>query len=113
MKAFLLIVMTTEIVKVLDYQLSHGLEFEKKYIDSTIKKIFKVEAYMLKREIKKVETKLSDFEKRYKTSSDTFYQKFNEGKLGDDRAYITWFAYKDTYDRLMERLKEIERIVNA
>jgi hypothetical protein len=105
--------MNTEIVKVLDYQLSHGLDFEKKYIDSTINKIFKVELYMLKREIKTVETKLSEFEKSYKMSSDSFYKKFNEGKLGDDRGYISWFAYKDTYNKLIERLKEIQSIVHA
>ncbi len=46
-------------------------------------------------------------------SSNNFYKKFNEGKLGDDREYIKWFAYKDTYNRLKERLKEIERVVHA
>ena len=105
--------MNAEIVKVLDYQLSHGLDFEKKYIDSTINKIFKVELYMLKREIKKVEIKLSEFEKCYKMSSDSFYKKFNEGNLGDDRGYLNWFAYKDTYNKLIERLKEIQSIVHA
>ena len=105
--------MTAEIVRVLDYQLSHGLEFEKKYIDLTINKIFKVELHMLKREIKNVEVKLSEFEKCYNMSSDSFYQQFNEGKLGDDRGYINWFAYKDTYNRLIERLMEIQRIVHA
>ena len=105
--------MSAEIVKVLDYQLSHGLEFEKKYIDSTINKIFKVELSMVKREIKNIEGKLSEFENYYKMSSDTFYEKFNEGKMGDDRGYIKWFAYKDTYNKLMERLMEIEKIVHA
>jgi hypothetical protein len=46
-------------------------------------------------------------------SSDSFYKKFNEGKLGDDRGYISWFAYKDTYNKLIERLKEIQSIVHA
>lgn len=105
--------MTAEIVKVLDYQLSHGLDFEKKYIDSTINKIFKVELFMLKREIKQVEIKLSEFEKCYHMSSDSFYEKFNEGKLGDDRGYLNWFAYKDTYNKLIERLEEIQSIVHA
>ena len=77
--------MSAEIVKVLDYQLSHGLEFEKKYIDSTINKIFKVELSMVKHEIKKIETKLSEFENYYKMSSESFYIKYNDGKMGDDR----------------------------
>lgn len=106
-------VMNAENVKVLDYHFSHGLEFEKKYIGSTINKMFKVELSMVKRELGKVEIVLSEFEKRHKMSSNNFYKKFNEGKLGDDREYIKWFAYKDTYNRLKVRLKEIERVIHA
>lgn len=66
-----------------------------------------------KRELKQVKNSLADFEKRHKMSSDEFYEKFNAGKLGDDREYIKWYAYKDTFNKLMERLKEIEKIVHA
>ncbi len=106
-------IMSTEYVKAINTQLSRGLEFEKKYIASTINKMFKVELSMVKREIKQVEKALSDFEKRHKTSSDEFYKKFSAGKLGDDREYIKWYAYKDTHNKLMDRLKEIERLVHA
>lgn len=67
----------------------------------------------IRREIKKVEDSLIDFEKRYNISSDQFYEKFNAGELGDEREYIRWYAYKDTYNKLIERKKEIERIVHA
>ena len=46
-------------------------------------------------------------------NSDEFYEKFNKGKLGDDREFIKWDAYKDTFNKLMERSKEIEKIVHA
>jgi len=105
--------MSTEYVKILKSQLSHGLEFENKYIVSTINKMLKVELGMIRREIKKVEDSLIDFEKRYNISSDQFYEKFNAGELGDEREYIRWYAYKDTYNKLIERKKEIERIVHA
>ena len=36
-------VMTTEYVKAINSQLSHGLDFEKKYIESTLNKMLKVE----------------------------------------------------------------------
>ena len=84
-----------------------------KYIVSTINKMLKVELGMIRREIKKVEDSLIDFEKRYNISSDQFYEKFNAGELGDEREYIRWYAYKDTYNKLIERKKEIERIVHA
>lgn len=106
-------VMSTEYVKAINTQLSRGLEFEKKYIASTINKMFKVELSMVKRELKQVEKALGDFEKHHKMSSDEFYKKFSAGKLGDDREYIKWYAYKDTHNKLMDRLKEIERLVHA
>lgn len=105
--------MSTEYVKAINTQLSRGLEFEKKYIASTINKMFKVELSMVKRELKQVDKALSDFEKHHKMSSDEFYKKFSAGKLGDDREYIKWYAYKDTHNKLMDRLTEIERLVHA
>ncbi len=105
--------MTTEYAKAINSQLSHGLEFEKKYIESTINKMFKVELGMVKRELKKITDTLTDLEKRHKMSSDEFYEKFNAGKLGDDREYIKWYAYKDTFNKLMDRLKEIEKVIHA
>ncbi len=107
------IIMSSEYAKVLNTQLSQGLELEKKYIASTINKMLKVELGMVKRELKQVENSLKNFEKRHKMSSDEFYEKFNAGKLGDDREYIKWYAYKDTFNKLMERLREIEKIVHA
>lgn len=106
-------VVSSEYVKAINSQLSHGLEFEKKYIESTINKMLKVEPGMVKRELKQIKDSLADFEKRHKMSSDEFFEKFNAGKLGDDREYIKWYAYKDTFNKLIERSKEIEKIVHA
>lgn len=105
--------MSSEYVKLLKFQLSHGLEIEKKYIAATINKMLKVELGMVKKEIEQVMGSLIDFEKRYNMSSDEFYEKFNAGKLGDDREFIKWYAYKDTYNKLTERAKEIERVVST
>jgi len=100
-------------VNALKFQLSHGLEFEKKYITSTMNKMFKVELDMVRREIRQIESSLAELEKRHNMSSDIFYVKFNAGELGDDREYIKWYAYKDTHNKLMERVKEIEKIIHA
>lgn len=105
--------MSTEYVNALVSQLSHGLEFEKKYIASTINKMFKVELGMVRREIRLIEKSLTELEKHHNMRSDVFYEKFNAGELGDDIEYIRWYAYKDTYNKLMERAKEIERIIHA
>lgn len=105
--------MSNEYVNALKFQLSHGLEFEKKYITSTMNKMFKVELDMVRREIRHIESSLAELEKRHNMSSDIFYVKFNAGELGDDREYIKWYAYKDTHNKLMERVKEIEKIIHA
>jgi len=105
--------MSNEYVNALKFQLSHGLEFEKKYITSTMNKMFKVELDMVRREIMQIESSLAELEKRHNMSSDIFYVKFNAGELGDDREYIKWYAYKDTHNKLMERVKEIEKIIHA
>ncbi len=105
--------MSNEYVNALKFQLSHGLEFEKKYITSTMNKMFKVELDMVRREIRQIESSLAELEKRHNMSSDIFYAKFNAGELGDDREFIKWYAYKDTHNKLMERVKEIEKIIHA
>ncbi len=105
--------MSNEYVNALKFQFSHGLEFEKKYITSTMNKMFKVELDMVRREIRQIESSLAELEKRHNMSSDIFHVKFNAGELGDDREYIKWYAYKDTHNKLMERVKEIEKIIHA
>jgi len=105
--------MSADYVNALRSQLFRGLESEKKYIVLTMSKMFKVELNMVRREIKQVEDVLMEFEERHKISSDLFYEKFNAGELGDSQEYIRWYAYKDTYNKLIERAKEIERIVHA
>jgi len=105
--------MSNEYVNALKFQLSHGLEFEKKYITSTMNKMFKVELDMVRREIRQIESSLAELETRHNMSSDIFYVKFNAGELGDDREYIKWYAYKDTHNKLMERAKGIEKTIHA
>ena len=105
--------MSTEYVSALKFQLSHGLEFEKKYITSTMNKMFKVELDMVMREMKQIEIALAELEQRHNMSSDIFYVKFNAGELGDNREYIKWYAYKDTHIKLMERANEIEKLIHA
>ncbi len=105
--------MSAEYVSALKFQLTHGLEFEKKYITSTMNKMFKVELDMVMREMKPIEIKLAELEQHHNMSSDIFYVKFNAGELGDDKEYIRWYAYKDTHIKLMERVNDIEKLIHA
>ncbi|MFH1774032.1 MAG: hypothetical protein ABH874_03635 [Methanobacteriota archaeon] len=97
---------------VLKKQMIHGLDIEKKYIKFTMKKMFKVELAMIKKEIEQVKKKLEKFEKQHKMKSEVFIKKFNAGELGDDKEYIRWYAYADTHNKLTERAKGIEMVLN-
>ena len=63
--------MTLEIVK---DSLAHEIEISKFMLDKNKKKIM-------------------EFEKKYKMTSDDFYQKFENGKVGDNEEFFEWFAY--------------------
>ena len=105
--------MSVDYMTALKSQLSHGRDVEIKYINSTMNKMFKVELDMVRREIEQIKDSLVDLEKSHNMSSDVFYEMFNAGELGDDREYMKWYAYKDTYEKLKERAKGLENIIHA
>lgn len=109
----LYLIRSTEYANALNFQLTHGMEFEKKYITSTMNKMFKVELDMVMCEMKPIEMKLHELEQRHNMSTDIFYNKFNAGELEDNREYIKWYAYKDTHIKLTKRANEIEKLTHA
>ena len=61
--------------------------------------------------IAKTERKLKDLESEFGMSSRTFYEKFNQGKLGDDFEYLRWAGEYETLQRLKrdyDALRDIE-----
>ncbi|MDM8548725.1 hypothetical protein QUF72_01555 [Desulfobacterales bacterium HSG2] len=42
--------------------------------------------------IRQLEAKLRVFEKKYSLSSEEFYERFQEGKIGDDQDFFEWKA---------------------
>ncbi len=54
--------------------------------------------------------RLKEFEKNYGMNSAEFYQKFENGELGDNQEWFDWlFEYK-SYRHLKERLEAMESI---
>jgi len=77
---------------------------------SLIKSSLNIEENILNLGLNKWKNKLKEFEKEHKISSETFVNKFNEGKLGDDKKWFEWmFAYK-AYNHVKEKLNLIKGI---
>lgn len=52
-------------------------------------------------DLKCLSKEMRRFEKQYGFSSDDFYAKWKNGQLGDETDFFEWFAYCDTYRRLV------------
>lgn len=55
----------------------------------------------LKDEIQSIKGELNEMEQKYDMDSDRFYQKFQSGKLGDNREFFVW-------DGLINVLEDLE-----
>ena len=52
-----------------------------------------IEKFSLEKQISELAYKLKIFENKYQMSSDSFYQKFQTGELGDSIDFFEWNTY--------------------
>jgi hypothetical protein len=52
---------------------------------------------------------LDEFEHRYSLDSDTFYQKFQSGELGDDMDYFEWAGLHELRHIVIEKIHRLEQ----
>ncbi|MHA1973966.1 MAG: hypothetical protein ACTSW1_13290 [Candidatus Hodarchaeales archaeon] len=71
----------------------------------------------LQKEIRRLNEKVSslnkalfDYENRFGFSSEEFFYKFNNGELGDDQIFFDWFTDLETRNRIVQRLKLLEKV---
>jgi len=55
-------------------------------------------------DLKRLSEEMRKFEDQYRLSSGDFYAKWKDGKLGDETDFFEWYAYCDTYRRLVEKI---------
>ncbi len=58
--------------------------------------------------IAKTKRKLRELEKEFGMNSSSFYEKFNEGKLGDDFKYVRWAGEYETLEKLQEDYNDLK-----
>ncbi len=77
---------------------------------SLIKSSLNIEENILNLGLNKWKSRLKEFEKEHKISTERFITKFNKGKLGDDKKWFEWmFAYK-AYNHTKEKLSIVKGI---
>ena len=83
--------------------MANGLKLDEE-TKSLIKSSLNKEENLLNLGLSKWKSKLREFEKENKISTEAFVKKFNSGKLGDDKKWFEWvFAYK-AYNHIKEKL---------
>jgi len=60
--------------------------------------------------IAKTKSKLSEFERVNGMESRAFYEKFGQGKLGDDFKYLRWAGEYETLKRLEKDYQDLQGI---
>jgi hypothetical protein len=60
--------------------------------------------------IAKTKGKLSEFERVSGMESSAFYEKFGQGKLGDDFKYVRWAGEYETLKRLEKDYQDLQGI---
>jgi hypothetical protein len=74
----------------------------------SLNKILIEEFKTIQQQIKEIKIDLDNFEQQYDIPSETFYQKFKAGKLGDSMDFIEWSASYQMYCSLQEKLNILQ-----
>ena len=92
--------------------LNIGKIFEKglqnEYLSRSIGKIIEYEKEETIKEVNTLRKELSHFEDTYQMSSQDFFEKFENGDLGDKEDYFEWSAMYRMYARTVDRLNILE-----
>lgn len=60
-----------------------------------------------RRELARYEADLTQFEQRFGMASDEFYQKFNQGLLGDEMDFFEWYGLVELHHDLQEKIDRV------
>ena len=85
--------------------------FDDAELDQVLGKLFDVTLSRHRRRLKRYEHDLADFENRYQMDSDTFYKRFEAGKLGDAMDFFEWAGLSELRQDLLEKIKLLESVL--
>ena len=76
--------------------------------DLFVDKFWEYHINRLKREIVRMQLSLEKYEEKYQMRSDDFYQRMENGELGDDRDFVMWSGI---YELLLDSKKQLSQLL--
>ena len=81
--------------------------YQSTVVDKTMEKLVLLEVTRSQNELTQLRDRLEAFEGQYNMTSDDFYRRFREGKLGDALDFVEWSVFWDMHESTQERLNEL------
>jgi len=86
------------------------LKTKKKMVSSIINEGLNLKKIALKHSLRKYQSELEVFERKYKMKSKVFVKKFENGILGDEASWFEWLFIYKAMRKTEEKLKLLETI---
>ena len=77
-------------------------------LDLILEKLLDVTLSGLRLRLERYERDVHDFEKRYDMESETFYQRFEAGELGDATDFFEWAGLYELRQDVIEKIRRLE-----
>ena len=77
-------------------------------IERSLDKMIALELGHVRRELAELNARLKAFEADYQMTSDTFYQCYEQGELGDSADFMEWSSFYDMRQSVRQRLEQLD-----
>jgi len=77
-------------------------------LDRVIGKVLEIALSQHRLRLERYERDLREFERRYGIESETFYRRFEAGKLGDAMDFFEWAGLYELRQDLLEKIQRLE-----
>ncbi len=71
-------------------------------------KMIALELGHVRRELAELNARLKAFEANSQITSDTFYQRYEQGELGDSADFMEWCSFYDMQQSVRQRLEQLD-----
>ncbi len=82
-----------------------------KIIENTLNKLLQYQRSKYQKAIEQTAAEIKPFEEKHHMTSESFYQDFEEGKLGDSGDFFEWSALYENVLLYQQRITEIETLM--
>lgn len=82
--------------------------YRSEVVDRSLEKLVALEKEGARRELAELQERLRVFETQYQMPSETFYQRFRAGELGDTADMVEWSIFYEMWQSVRERLEGLE-----